>query len=440
MEAEQRRAVALAQRQKRIQPQAPGLLIAEIGSQQRAQFAHRRGHHHLPRGHLPRQLAAELCRQTHRQQRMTAEGEEIGVDIVHLAAQQLAEGRGDKGFHPGLRRPAAALPAEGRQRQRFAVQFAVGAKRQLSELHQHHRHHMRRQLFRQPRFQRRGIQRQAGVRDQIAHQLSGIAAGRRRLVEDAGVTHRLRHVRQARHHPVNLAKLDALPADLQLVVAAAKILHRAVRQPARHVAGAIHPLTGGKRVGDKAAGGEVRTSQIALRQLDAGEIKIPRHPRRHRAHRGIENAQPGVPHRPANRHAAAGHRRQLRPAGRIPADVHRRLRRAVQVMQRRAGQALPLAAQFRRQRFAAAEYPPQRAAGSDAVGIQRGDKRRQHRRHKVGGGHAVAGEELLHRLRVAVRLRLGHHQLRAGDKRPPELPHRHVETARRFLRHHVLGR
>jgi hypothetical protein len=32
-------------------------------------------------------------------------------------------------------------------------------------------------------------------------------------------------------------------------------------------------------------------------------------------------------------------------------------RRAVQVMQRRAGQALPLAAQFRRQRFAAAEYP-----------------------------------------------------------------------------------
>ncbi len=32
MEAEQRRAVALAQRQKRIQPQALGLLIAEIGA------------------------------------------------------------------------------------------------------------------------------------------------------------------------------------------------------------------------------------------------------------------------------------------------------------------------------------------------------------------------------------------------------------------------
>ncbi len=60
---------------------------------------------------------------------MTAKGEEIGVDIVHLAAQQLAEGGGDKSFHAGLRRPAAALAAEGRQRQRFTVQFAVGAQR-----------------------------------------------------------------------------------------------------------------------------------------------------------------------------------------------------------------------------------------------------------------------------------------------------------------------
>ena len=129
MEAEQRRALALAQRQKRIQPQALSLLIAEIGRQQRAQFAHCRGHHHLPRGHLSHQLAAKLCRQAHRQQRMAAEGKEISVDIIHLAAQQLTEGGGDKSFHAGLRRPAAALAAEGRQRQRFAIQFAISAER-----------------------------------------------------------------------------------------------------------------------------------------------------------------------------------------------------------------------------------------------------------------------------------------------------------------------
>ena len=54
-----------------------------------------------------------------------------------------------------------------------------------------------------------------------------------------------------------------------------------------------------------------------------------------------------------------------------------------------------------------------------------------------GSSHAVVREEALHRLRIAVSIRLGHHQLRPGDKRPPELPHRHVKAARRFLRHHV---
>jgi hypothetical protein len=36
------------------------------------------------------------------QQRMAAEGKEISVDIIHLAAQQLTEGGGDKSFHHSL--------------------------------------------------------------------------------------------------------------------------------------------------------------------------------------------------------------------------------------------------------------------------------------------------------------------------------------------------
>ncbi len=90
----------------------------------------------------------------------------------------------------------AALAAEVGQR-RFAVQFAVGAQRQLSELHQHHRHHMRRQLFRQPRF-RAAV---SSGRPESRSQMRPPAVGHRRrsppLVEDAGVTHRLPHVRQA---------------------------------------------------------------------------------------------------------------------------------------------------------------------------------------------------------------------------------------------------
>ena len=131
METEQRWSVADAQRQNRIKAQALRLLIAEIGRQQRAQFPHRRGHHHLPGRHLTSQLAAELRRQAHCQQRMTAEGEEIGFNVVHFTAQQPAERLCDRRFHSRLRRSSAAFTAQRRQRQRFAIQFAVGAQRQF---------------------------------------------------------------------------------------------------------------------------------------------------------------------------------------------------------------------------------------------------------------------------------------------------------------------
>ena len=161
METKQRRAVALAQRQESVEAQPLRLLIAEIRCQQCAQLADGRRDHHLPRRHLAFQLAAERRRQTHRQKRMAAEGEEIGVDIVHLAAQQLAERCGNGSFNARLRRTTAAYAAQRRQRQRFTIQLAVSAQRQRRQLNQHHRHHMRRQLFAKPRFERDGVQRQA---------------------------------------------------------------------------------------------------------------------------------------------------------------------------------------------------------------------------------------------------------------------------------------
>ncbi len=252
--------------------------------------------------------------------------------------------------------------------------------------------------------------------------------------------HGLSHVRQREHRPVNFAQLNALTANFKLIVAAAQIFHRAVVQPAGNVAGAVHSLTGDERIGDKAAGGEIGTSQIPLRQLNAGEIKIPRHAKRHRAHHRVQNAQTRIPHREADRHAVALHRRQFRAKRRIPADVHRRFGWAIEVVQRYMSKLLPLAAQRRWQRLAATEHLLQRPATVDVFRRQRGDERRQHRRHEVGGGYAIFCEETLHRLRIAVRVRLGHHQLRPGDKRPPELPHRHVKAARRFLRHHVMRR
>ncbi|MPN34991.1 hypothetical protein SDC9_182485 [bioreactor metagenome] len=58
----------------------------------------------------------------------------------------------------------------------------------------------------------------------------------------------------------------------------------------------------------------------------------------------------------------------------------------------------------------------------------------------MGRRHPVMGKEALHGQRIAMRFRFRHHQLRPGDKRPEEFPHRDVKAARRFLRHHILRR
>lgn len=82
MEAEQRRAVALTQRQKGFKPQTLRLLVAHLRVQQRAKLTHRRGDHNLPRRDLAVERAAELRREAHRQQRVAAEGKEIRLNVA----------------------------------------------------------------------------------------------------------------------------------------------------------------------------------------------------------------------------------------------------------------------------------------------------------------------------------------------------------------------
>ncbi|VFS85223.1 Uncharacterised protein [Salmonella enterica subsp. enterica] len=101
--------------------------------------------------------------------------------------------------------------------------------------------------------------------------------------------YRLFNIRQRLHDAVNLAQFNTLPPNFELIVAAPQVLHRAGIQPARHISGTVHPFAWRKRIGDKTAGGKIRTPQIALRQLDTGKIEIASHARRHRLHMRIEN-------------------------------------------------------------------------------------------------------------------------------------------------------
>ena len=80
---------------------------------------------------------------------------------------------------------------------------------------------------------------------------------------------------------LDLAQLDAEAAHLDLVVDAAQELERAVRQPARQVAGAVQPRArrGRERVGDEALGRQLGPAEVAARQARAADVQLAGHAR-----------------------------------------------------------------------------------------------------------------------------------------------------------------
>jgi hypothetical protein len=121
---------------------------------------------------------------------------------------------------------------------------------------------------------------------------------------------RRQHPRVSGEHGLDLAELDPESAQLDLVVEAAEVLDLAPRPPARQVPGAVEPAAGERRegVGNEALGGQVRPAGVAPRHLYPADPDLPRHPHRHRGALGVEEVDPGVGDRPADRHSRR-HRR-----------------------------------------------------------------------------------------------------------------------------------
>ena len=132
----------------------------------------------------------------------------------------------------------------------------------------------------------------------------------------------------AQQHLLDLLQFDALAADLHLKIEAPQILDGAILAPGGQIAAAIEPSRP-EGVGNKALGGELGLAKVALRHLHAADPELPRHTGRHRLQPGVENVDAGIPDRIADGHA--GHR-LVCPAG-IPGDIHRRLGRAIEVVQ-----------------------------------------------------------------------------------------------------------
>ena len=183
-------------------------------------------------------------------------------------------------------------------------------------------------------------------------------------------------------HRLDFAQLDAIAAQLDLMVEPAQVLDGSVRQPAGQVTAAIQsPAIRTEGIGGKALGGEVRPVEITAGQLHAAQAQFPWDSDGNGVSPRIEHGELGVEDRPPDRDGGP------RPASieGQRAHVHGRFGRPVEIGDHRLGQALPAAfRQFAGKRLPTAEHSPQRAQPLDSVGVQ---EERQHGGHEMHSAH-----------------------------------------------------
>ena len=193
--------------------------------------------------------------------------------------EHVGEGRGDAAFEivGGVGVVAGGDRGPVRSGQGASVEFAVGRGREPVESDHRTGDHERRQVSGHGRADGRGVGPATGGPGHIRHQ--HLVLARRAPGDDDGVPDAV----DGRQRGLHLTRLDALPADLDLEVAAPEIDQSSVGFGADEVAGAVHAGAVAGRVGDEPVRGEVGSREIASRQLDPGEVQLSRDPRRHRA-------------------------------------------------------------------------------------------------------------------------------------------------------------
>ncbi len=171
---------------------------------------------------------------------------------------------------------------------------------------------------------------------------------------------------------LHLAELDALSADLHLVVGAAQVLELAVGGPANQVAGPVHPrAVGAEGVGDEPGGGLRRGGVIADRELRTDEVELAGHADRHRTQVTVEDANRGARDRTADGDEV------LVGGDPVRGHVDGRLGGAVQVHQLRRRPAQQAPGQLCAQGLSRGEHQThggrQRGASGGGVPSRRGD-------------------------------------------------------------------
>src|ERR1700730_1913686 len=104
-------------------------------------------------------------------------------------------------------------------------------------------------------------------------------------------------------HRLDLARLDAEPAHLHLLVGATEKLQNPIGAPAPQIPAPAHPAPRRtKRVRHTPLPSQPRTVQIAPRKTRSRYVKLPNYPSRHRPQTTIQYVDLRVPDRPTHRH------------------------------------------------------------------------------------------------------------------------------------------
>ncbi|SKU48841.1 Uncharacterised protein [Mycobacteroides abscessus subsp. abscessus] len=170
----------------------------------------------------------------HRQDAVPAQVKEGVVDTHALNTEHLCVHARENLLHRvaggSIVGPQAAVFGS---RQRSGVQLVVGGQRQCLQHHHCGRNHIGRKTFGQNAANFGGIRGSGDIPDQAFVARAILAHDRCRLV----------HSIESAQRRLNLAELDAVSADLDLLIGTAQVLQLSVVTPQNQVARAIHAST-----------------------------------------------------------------------------------------------------------------------------------------------------------------------------------------------------
>ncbi len=353
---------------------------------------------------------------------VAAEGEEVAVPGHRVQPEHLGEQSpqgSDLGAFAGrLRCSAGDLP--GRCGQGVLVELAVDGQRQGVQRHERRRHHVVRQHPGEVGANGIHVGAAAGPGHQVRHQLA-VAHDHRRVG----------HPGQGEQRRLDFAGLDAVAANLHLVIRAAEVDQFAVF-PAGQVTRAVEP--GAVRPGDEAGCGETGPVQVAAGELGAGHVHLTGDTFGDGLQVGVEHVDAQAGQGGAD-HAGPGDIRRVEGAER---DVHGGLRDAVHVDQHGVGVAgVPGAQTGQVQRLTAEDDVAQRQViGGGRVGF---DQRVERGRRLVEHGDALVAQQRPEPLRITGNIVRHGDQPAAVEQRTPQFPDREIEGVRVEHRPHVIG-